>query len=64
MGEDILEAGEILIGIDLDGDEPGEVSKCILVVYGVGQDVYVYTAQLRALSAGKAFGRIHVVFAI
>lgn len=45
MGEDILDAGEILIGIDLDGDELGEVSKCILmcIVYGVGLVVYVYT---------------------
>jgi hypothetical protein len=41
VGEAIL-LGEILIGIDLDGDEPGDDSKCILVVYGVGS-CCVYT---------------------
>lgn len=31
VGEDIF-LGEILMGIDFDGDEPGEASKCILQV--------------------------------
>ena len=32
--------GEMLMGMDLEGEEPGEVSKCILTVwiaYGVGR---------------------------
>jgi hypothetical protein len=52
VGEAIL-LGEILIGIDLEGDEPGDDSKCILVVYGVGL-MCIYTR--RALSAGKVVG--------
>jgi hypothetical protein len=47
VGEDILDAGEIVIGIDLDGDDPGEVSKCILmcIVYGVGLVcMYIHSA--------------------
>jgi hypothetical protein len=49
VGEAIL-PGEILMGIDLEGDEPGDDSKCIFVVYGVGP-MRIYTQ--RALSAGK-----------
>jgi hypothetical protein len=41
--------GEILIGIDLEGDEPGDDSKCI-VDDSVGGGSCVYT-HLRALSA-------------
>ncbi len=37
--------GEMLMGIDLDGDEPGEASKCMLDILGSvrGGSVYVYT---------------------
>jgi hypothetical protein len=48
--------GEMLIGIDLDGDEPGEVSKCMLdiwVAYGVGRCMYIHND--RALSAVNSF---------
>lgn len=56
--------GEMLMGIDLDGDEPGEVSKCILnswVAYGVGRCMYIHGC--RALSAVNSFARI-VEFAL
>lgn len=55
---------EILMGIDLDGDEPGEVSKCMLcnrVAYGVGRCMYIDSC--RALSAVNSFARI-VAFAL
>lgn len=55
---------EILMGIDLDGDEPGDVSKCMLdirVARGVGRCMYIHS--YRALSAVNSFARI-VVFAL
>jgi hypothetical protein len=56
--------GEMLMGMDLDGDEPGDVSKCMLdnwVAYGVGRCMYIHNC--RALSAVANFARI-VVFAL
>lgn len=47
--------GEMLIGIDLEGDEPGEVSKCIVYSVRGGSSECIYT--LRALSAVKCFAR-------
>jgi hypothetical protein len=41
VGEAIL-LGEILMGIDLEGDEQGDDSKCILIVYVVGLVVYIH----------------------
>jgi hypothetical protein len=41
VGEAIL-LDEMLMGIDLEGDEPGEVSKCIVAVYRVGLVVYIH----------------------
>ena len=35
--------GEILIGIDLEGEEPGEVSKCIVYSVRGGSSVCIYT---------------------
>ena len=56
--------GEMLMGIDLEGDEPGEASKCILldvwIAYVVGRCMYIHN--VRALSAVNSFNRI-VVFA-
>jgi hypothetical protein len=61
--------GEMLMGMLLDGDEPGDDSKCILefgsrsgwqIVYGVGLLLYVYTLAVRALSAAR---RVLVGFA-
>jgi hypothetical protein len=65
VGEDIL-LDEILIGTDFEGDEPGDDSKYILIVYGVGLLVYVYTqyTQLRALSAGKRLLGSTLVFCL
>jgi hypothetical protein len=71
VGEAIL-LGEMLMGMLLDGDEPGDDSKCILefgsrggggqqIVYGVGLLVYVYTLAVRALSAAR---RVLVGFAV
>ena len=31
VGEDMLFLGEMLMGSDFDGDEPGDDSKCIVV---------------------------------
>lgn len=46
--------GEMLMGIDLEGDEPGEVSKCMVkVALGVGPGC-VYTGS-RGGSAVKRF---------
>jgi hypothetical protein len=42
VGEAIL-LGDMLIGIDFEGDEPGDDSKCMMVVYGVGLLVYIHT---------------------
>jgi hypothetical protein len=54
--------GEILIGIDLEGEEPGDDSKCILgiavIAYRVGLSVYTL---LRALSA-VVFASVFVFF--
>jgi hypothetical protein len=52
--------GERLIGIDLEGDEPGDDSKCI-VVDSVEGGSCVYT-HLRALSAVKVFAAVFVFF--
>lgn len=37
--------GEMLMGMDLEGDEPGEVSKCIVCEWCTGwvSSVYVYS---------------------
>lgn len=57
--------GEMLMGMDLDGDEPGDVSKCMVgffwVAYGVGRCMYIHNC--RALSAVNSFARM-VVFAL
>ena len=40
--------GEMLMGMDLEGEEPGEVSKCRLAVwiaYGVGRCMYMLYTQ-------------------
>jgi hypothetical protein len=64
VGEAIL-LGEILMGMDLEGDEPGDDSKCILVVYGVGLVLYVYVYTTREGTTGvlgrKGFARDSVV---
>jgi hypothetical protein len=56
--------GEMLMGIDFDGDEPGDDSKCILKALDSvrGGSVYVYTHD-RALSAVNSFAR-SVVFTL
>jgi hypothetical protein len=55
--------GEILIGIDLEGEEPGDDSKCILddSVRG-GSCVYIQSTHLRALSAVKYLLRFSYFF--
>jgi hypothetical protein len=50
--------GEMLMGMDLEGDEPGEVSKCILVVliaYGVGRCMYMIYTQFSGFVGRKQF---------
>jgi len=57
--------GEMLMGMDLEGDEPGEVSKCILAVwiaYGVGRSMYMLYTQFSGFVGRKRINRI-VVFA-
>jgi hypothetical protein len=66
VGEAIL-LGEMLMGMDLEGDEPGDDSKCIFgswVVYGVGLVVYVYVYTRQATTGvlgRKGFARDCVV---
>lgn len=45
--------GEMLMGIDLEGDEPGEVSKCMVKVGSGWVLVCIYTT--RGGSAVKRF---------
>ena len=46
------------MGMDLEGDEPGEVSKCILAVwiaYGVGRSMYMLYTQFSGFVGRKQF---------
>lgn len=54
--------GEMLIGIDLEGEEPGDDSKCIMYSVGGGSCVYTHLREISAVESSSRHGGFSVFF--